>query len=66
MKSLRFFLIPLLFICGVLLLSLLLRWIASPNLEEASNGLPNTSSELRHIPDGTCPKVLHYASVKVT
>ena len=34
MKNGRFFVIPLLFICGVLLLSLLLRWIGSRYLEE--------------------------------
>lgn len=34
MKNLRFFLIPVLFICGVLLISLLLRWIGSRHLEE--------------------------------
>lgn len=34
MKNLRFLLIPLLFICGVLLLSLLLRWITASSLEE--------------------------------
>ena len=34
MKNSRFFLIPLLLICSVLLLSLLLRWITSPKLEE--------------------------------
>ena len=34
MKNLRFLLIPLLFICGVLLLSLLLRWIGSRYLED--------------------------------
>ncbi len=34
MKNARFLLIPLLFICSVLLLSLLLRWITSPKLEE--------------------------------
>lgn len=34
MKKSRFLLIPLLFICGVLLLSLLLRWIGSQYLEE--------------------------------
>lgn len=34
MRNLRFFLIPLLFICGVLLLSLLLRWITLSRLEE--------------------------------
>lgn len=34
MKKSRFLLIPLLFICGVLLLSLLLRWIGSQYLKE--------------------------------
>lgn len=34
MKKSRFFFIPLFFICGVLLLSLLLRWIGSQYLEE--------------------------------
>lgn len=34
MKNLRFLLIPLLFICGVLLLSFLLRWIGSRYLED--------------------------------
>ena len=34
MKKSRFLLIPLLLICGVLLLSLLLRWITSPSLEK--------------------------------
>ena len=56
MKSLRFFLIPLLFICGVLLLSLLLRWIASPNSEETQTDL-QTQAEAPaytrwHLPEG--------------
>jgi WD40 repeat protein len=56
MKNLRFFLIPLLFICGVLLLSLLLRWIASPNSEETQTDL-QTQAEAPaytrwHLPEG--------------
>ena len=56
MKSLRFFLIPLLFICGVLLLSLFLRWIASPNLEEASMDFQTQAAAPAytrwHLPEG--------------
>ena len=56
MKSLRFFLIPLLFICGVLLLSLLLRWIASPNSEETLTDFQTqaeTPAYTRwHLPEG--------------
>ena len=56
MKNLRFFLIPLLFICGVLLLSLLLRWIASPNSEETLTDF-QTQAEAPaytrwHLPEG--------------
>ena len=56
MKNLRFFLIPLLFICGVLLLSLLLRWIASPNSEETLTDF-QTQTEAPaytrwHLPEG--------------
>ena len=56
MKNLRFFLIPLLFICGVLLLSLFLRWIASPNLEETLTDF-QTQAEAPaytrwHLPEG--------------
>ena len=56
MKSLRFFLIPLLFICGVLLLSLLLRWIASPNSEETLTDFQTQAAAPAytrwHLPEG--------------
>lgn len=56
MKNLRFLLIPLLFICGVLLLSLLLRWITASRLEET---LIDTQTQVAapaytrwHLPEG--------------
>ena len=56
MKSLRFFLIPLLFICGVLLLSLFLRWIASPNSEETLTDFQTQAAAPAytrwHLPEG--------------
>ena len=36
MKNFRFFLIPLLFVCGVLLISLLLHWIVPPSKERTA------------------------------
>ena len=56
MKNLRFFLIPLLFICGVLLLSLFLRWIASPNSEETLTDFQTQAAAPAytrwHLPEG--------------
>ena len=61
MKKSRFLLIPLLLICGVLLLSLLLRWIASPNLEEIPTDSAQQSLQTQagspaytrwHLPEG--------------
>ena len=56
MKNLRFFLIPVLFIGGVLLLSLLLRWVGSRNLEETPT---DTQTQVAapeytrwHLPEG--------------
>lgn len=56
MKNLRFLLIPLLFICGVLLLSLLLRWIGSRHLEDTPT---DTQTQVAapeytrwHLPEG--------------
>ena len=56
MKNSRFFLIPLLLICGVLLLSLLLRWITSPSLEETSTEFQTQAAAPAytqwHLPEG--------------
>lgn len=56
MKNLRFFLIPLLFICGVLLLSLFLRLIVSSRLEDtpidAQTHVPAPAYTRWHLPEG--------------
>ena len=61
MKNFRFFLIPLLFLCGVLLISLLLHWIISPSTERTAMDATQVPSQTqagvpayRHwqLPDG--------------
>lgn len=61
MKNLRFLLIPVLFICGVLLLSLLLRWIGSRYLEDSPT---DTQTQVAapaytqwHLPEGATTRL---------